>query len=71
MLRRQLTPARRNPLKDAFGAVDQIVAMTDRVLEIRLKVPRPHLLQLLAQPEFALVREGQGMGPFALAEDAA
>lgn len=71
MLRRQLTPASRNPLKDAFGAVDQIVAMTDRVLEIRLKAPRPHLLQLLAQPEFALVRNGEGTGPFALAEDAA
>ena len=71
ILRRQLTPASRNPLRDAFGAVDQIVAMTDRVLEIRLRAPRPHLLQLLAQPEFALVRNGEGTGPFALAEDAA
>jgi peptide/nickel transport system substrate-binding protein len=71
LLRRQLTPASRNPLKDAFGAVDQIVAMTDRVLEIRLRAPRPHLLQLLAQPEFALVRNGEGTGPFAVAGDAA
>ena len=42
----------------------EIVPMTDRVIEISLKAPRPHLLQLLAQPEFAIVREDQGTGPF-------
>jgi len=41
--------------------------MTDRVLEISLKASRPHLLQLLAQPEFSIVREGQGTGPFLIA----
>jgi peptide/nickel transport system substrate-binding protein len=49
-----------------MGAVTEIVAMTDRVLEIRLSAPRTNLLQLLAQPEFALVRNGQGSGPFVL-----
>jgi peptide/nickel transport system substrate-binding protein len=34
------------------------------VIEIRLSAPRPNLLQLLAQPELALVREGRGTGPF-------
>lgn len=67
MLRRQLGRSSRNNLKDTLGAVDEIVAMTDRVLEIRLSAPRPHLLQLLAQPEFALVRNGQGAGPFKIA----
>ncbi|MEO7637340.1 MAG: ABC transporter substrate-binding protein [Sphingomicrobium sp.] len=57
-----------NALGDTLGAVDEIVAMTDRVLEIRLKAPRPNLLQLLAQPELALVREGEGAGPFRLAK---
>ncbi len=38
--------------------------MTDRVIEISLKAPRPHLLQLLAQPEFGLVRASVGTGPF-------
>ena len=38
--------------------------MTDRVIEIRLRAPRPNLLQLLAQPEFGLVRAGVGTGPF-------
>lgn len=64
MLRRLIGPSSRNPLKDSFGSVDEIVAMTDRVIEIRLNQPRPHLLQLLAQPQMGLVFEGQGTGPF-------
>lgn len=63
-LKRQLANRSRNPLKDALGAVDDIVAMTDRVIEIRLKAPRPNLLALLAQPELAIQRNGQGTGPF-------
>lgn len=64
ILSRQLRSASENPLKDALGAVDTIVAMTDRVIEIRLNAPRPNLLQLLAQPEFGLVRASVGTGPF-------
>jgi peptide/nickel transport system substrate-binding protein len=66
MLRRMIASSSRNPLRDTFGAVDEIVAMTDRVLEIRLTQTRPHLLQLLAQPEMGLVYDGQGSGPFAI-----
>ena len=64
MLTRTLRGASRNGLKDTLGAVIEIVAMTDRVIEIRLNAPRPNLLQLLAQPEMALTREGRGAGPF-------
>ncbi len=64
LLNRQLRSASRNGLKDALGAVSEILAMTDRVIEVRLRTPRPNLLQLLAQPELALVREGHGSGPF-------
>jgi oligopeptide transport system substrate-binding protein len=64
ILSRQLRPASTNPLKDTLGAVTEIVAMTDRVIEIRLAAPRPNLLQLLAQPEFGLVRASVGSGPF-------
>lgn len=64
LLNRQLRAASRNPLKDTLGAVSEIVAMTDRVVEIRLSAPRPNLLQLLAQPQFTIVREGLGTGPF-------
>ena len=68
ILRRTLARSSNNSLKDTLGAVDEIVAMTDRVLEIRLNAPRPNLLQLLAQPEFALVRENEGSGPFRIAD---
>ena len=64
ILNRQLRSTSNNALKDTLGAVSEIVAMTDRVIEVRLRAPRPNLLQLLAQPAFAIVREGQGSGPF-------
>lgn len=66
MLRRLIGPGSDNPLRDSLGSVDEIVAMTERVIEIRLDQPRPHLLQLLAQPEMGLVFERQGSGPFAI-----
>jgi oligopeptide transport system substrate-binding protein len=64
IISRQLRPSSNNPLKDTLGAVGEVVAMTDRVIEIRLLAPRPNLLQLLAQPEFGLVRASVGTGPF-------
>src|SRR3954449_4797060 len=67
LLKRQIAERSRNPLKDSLGAVDDIVAMTDRVIEIRLLAPRPNLLSLLAQPEFAILRGNQGTGPFSVA----
>src|SRR5690349_24688791 len=36
LLKRQLAGRSRNSLKDAVGAIDDIVPMTDRVIEIRL-----------------------------------
>jgi peptide/nickel transport system substrate-binding protein len=67
LLRRQVASRSDNALKDTLGAVDQIVAMTDRVIEISLKAPRPNLLSLLAQPELAIVHEDRGSGPFQIA----
>ena len=64
LLKRQLTERSSNPLKDSLGAVDDVVAMTDRVVEIQLLAPRPNLLSLLAQPEFAILRGNVGSGPF-------
>lgn len=62
-LNRQLRAGSQNELKDTLGAIEDIVAMTDRVIEIRLKAPRPNLLQLLAQPEFGALHGGLGGGP--------
>ena len=64
ILKRQLGPKSRNAIKDAVGAIEDIVAMTDRVIEIRLIAPRPNLLSILAQPEFAILRGTAGTGPF-------
>jgi len=67
LLKRQIALHSHNPLKDTLGAIDDIVAMTDRVIEIRLSAPRPNLLAVLAQPYLAVVRSGQGTGPFTAA----
>ena len=64
LFKRQIGDRSRNPLKDSVGAIDDVVAMTDRVIEIRLLAPRPNLLALLAQPEFAILRGNEGTGPF-------
>ena len=63
--------ASRNPLKPVLGGIEAIVAMTDQVLEIRLRGPRPNLLQLLAQPQMAIVVAGRGTGPLAVTENQA
>jgi peptide/nickel transport system substrate-binding protein len=63
-LKAAAAPASRNPLAPVLGAIDEIVAMTDDVLEISLKSPRPTFLELLAQPEMAIVRGGAGSGPW-------
>jgi peptide/nickel transport system substrate-binding protein len=56
--------ASRNPLKPILGAVQSIDAMTPEVIEIVLKSPRPNFLQLLAQPELAVLRGTSGSGPY-------
>lgn len=56
----------RNRLKPLFGSVRTVIAMTGEVIEIRLNAPQPDLLQLLAQPELAIIRgaASNGTGPF-------
>ncbi|GAB5348946.1 ABC transporter substrate-binding protein [Alteriqipengyuania sp. 357] len=51
--------------------VDEIRAMTTRVIEIRLTGPMPEFLQLLAQPELAITRDGESIGPMRLERDGA
>jgi oligopeptide transport system substrate-binding protein len=68
-LKRYLGARSKDPIKDTVGAVEDVVAMTDRVIEIQLIAPRPNLLPLLAQPELAILRGGYGSGPFTLARD--
>ncbi|SFR96181.1 ABC transporter substrate-binding protein [Sphingomonas jatrophae] len=53
-LRAAVAARSRNPLRPVLLAVDEVVAVTPEVLEIRLAAPRPNLLQLLAQPDLAI-----------------
>ena len=63
-LRKSLAPASRNPMKPMLRQVSQILAMTDTVVEVRLSEPLPGLLQLLADPHMAILRNGRGTGPY-------
>ncbi|PKP88904.1 MAG: ABC transporter substrate-binding protein [Alphaproteobacteria bacterium HGW-Alphaproteobacteria-17] len=63
ILRSYLAPNSRHTLKDDFPEVETIRAMTDVVIEIRLAVPQPAILELLAQPSMAIVNKGMGWGP--------
>src|SRR3954471_22324712 len=67
LLKHQLANRSKNSFKDNLGAVQDIVAMTDRVIEINLIAPRTDLLSYLAQPEMAVLRNGLGSGPFSAA----
>jgi peptide/nickel transport system substrate-binding protein len=68
-LRAAFSPVSRNPVKPLLGAVEEVVAMTDDVLEISLVSPRPNFLQLLAQPEMAMLHRSKGTGPFHAVEE--
>lgn len=64
MLRQRIASARlRVALRSEFRDVTQIRGMTERVIEIQLRRPQPDLLELLAHPDMALSRSGQGWGP--------
>ncbi|WP_420605884.1 ABC transporter substrate-binding protein [Novosphingopyxis sp.] len=63
ILRRRLGELRRGGFAEDLALVSDVNAITEHVLEIRLKQPRPHLLELLAQPEFGIVRGRAGSGP--------
>jgi oligopeptide transport system substrate-binding protein len=66
-LRRRIR-ARANALSPFLSAVDEIVAMTPQVLEVRLSRQRPDLLKLFAQPELAIARARLGgTGPMRVA----
>lgn len=55
-----------------LAPIEDVRAMAGRVVEIRLSTPVPMLLQLLAQPELALVRAGEGgSGAMSLERDGA
>lgn len=65
MLQRRLSsPRLRSNLRGEFDAVRDVRAMTAKVIEVRLDHARPDFLDLLAQPDLALSRNGRGWGPW-------
>ncbi len=62
-LRASLSPTSRNPLRSHFYGMTALVALTERVIEIRFKMPQSSVLQMLARPEMAIMRKGRGAGP--------
>lgn len=52
-----------------LSVIDGIYARTDEVVEIRLKTAMPEFLQLLAQPELALIFPNQDTGGLILSSD--
>ena len=67
-LRATYSPPSRNALKPVLGVIDKVEPMTEEVIEISLKSPRPNFLQLLARPEMAVIRNGGGTGPFSVVQ---
>lgn len=61
-LRRTLRGLRGTTMGLDLRRIDEVRAMAGRVVEIRLASPMPDFLQLLAQPELGLFRNGKGQG---------
>lgn len=53
-LRAALRASREQPTFAALAPVESVAAVTTRVIELRLSVPQPDLLPLLAQPAFSV-----------------
>jgi peptide/nickel transport system substrate-binding protein len=66
-LRAAISASSRNPLKPLLASIDEIETMTDDVLEVSLASPRANFLQLLAQPEMAILRNERGTGRYRVA----
>lgn len=63
LMRARFAELQSSRLGDEIGDIAESKSMTGRVIEIRLRRPRPNFLQYLAQPEFALFNGTQGAGP--------
>lgn len=71
MLRDNLRRLRGTSFGLDLAKVEDVRAMTGRVIEIRLTSPMPDFLRLLAQPEMGFTLDGRGSGPMTIipAED--
>jgi peptide/nickel transport system substrate-binding protein/oligopeptide transport system substrate-binding protein len=68
-LQQALAGLRGTALGQDLAVIADVRTMAGRVIEVRLVRPFPDLLQLLAQPELGLLRDGRGAGPMRLKRD--
>ncbi len=66
ILKRALAARARDGSGPMLSSVESVIAMTPRVIEIRLSAPLPGLLQLLAQPDMVISKRDSGTGPYRL-----
>ena len=64
MLMARIESLRRLDPDGPLDAVQAVVPMTGEVIEIRLAAPRPSVLQMLAQPQMAVLSRDGGTGPY-------
>ncbi len=69
-LKRAVRPGAGHRLTPFLRSVEDVVAMTPQVIEVRLRRPNTELLTLLAQPELAITRGRRGSGPLRRLEGA-
>ena len=62
-MQRALRQLRGTSLGLDLSKIDEIRAMTGRVIEVRLTSPMPDFLRLLAQPELGFANDDTGAGP--------
>ncbi len=64
MLTARIESLRRLDPDGPLDAVQAVVPMTGEVIEIRMAAPRPFVLQMLAQPQMAVLSRDGGTGPY-------
>ncbi|MGC4251132.1 MAG: ABC transporter substrate-binding protein [Sphingobium sp.] len=64
LLSARIDSLRRMDPDGPLDAVEAVVPMTGEVVEIRLTAPRPFVLQMLAQPQMAILSSVGGTGPY-------
>ncbi|MES2175354.1 MAG: ABC transporter substrate-binding protein [Pseudomonadota bacterium] len=64
MLMARIESLRRLDPDGPLDAVQAVVPMTGEVIEIRMAAPRPYVLQMLAQPQMAVLSRDGGTGPY-------
>jgi oligopeptide transport system substrate-binding protein len=70
LLRRRIALASGGALRPILDGVDEVVAVTPEVIEVRLGAPRPDLLTVFARPELGLLVDAKGSGPLRITRNA-